>query len=174
MILFWLFIWWSPFSITNGVIECIVKCWCFNPYTMWALALQMEMGRHKDWGRLWPGWELNPRLSGLITTAPPTELQGQTGAGRGKWRFSISPLATFGIPRHDSLNGKIFFLFSPLFLLWQNKLKLKLNWNVVWGSCDVKLADKLQKLQNRAARAMITQAMMPMRRSYSKIKKEKP
>ena len=26
--------------------------------------------------------------------------------------------------------------------------------NVVWGSCGVKLADKLQKLQNRAARAL--------------------
>ena len=68
------------------MIECDVKCWCFNPYTMWALALQMEMGPHKDRGKLWPGWELNPRHSGLITTAPPTELQGQTGAGRGKWR----------------------------------------------------------------------------------------
>ena len=46
---------------TNRVIECDVKCWCFNPYTMWALALQMEMGPHKDRGKLWPGWELNPR-----------------------------------------------------------------------------------------------------------------
>ena len=26
--------------------------------------------------------------------------------------------------------------------------------NVVWGSCDIKLADKLKKLQNRAARAL--------------------
>ena len=26
--------------------------------------------------------------------------------------------------------------------------------NVVWGSCGIKLADKLQKLQNRAARAL--------------------
>ena len=60
-------------------MECDVKCWCFNPYTMWALALQMEMGPHKDRGKLWPGWELNPRPSGLITAAPPTELQGQTG-----------------------------------------------------------------------------------------------
>ena len=25
-------------------------------YTMWALALQMEMGPHKDRGKLWPGW----------------------------------------------------------------------------------------------------------------------
>ena len=25
------------------VIECDVKCWCFNRYTMWALALQMEI-----------------------------------------------------------------------------------------------------------------------------------
>ena len=71
---------------TNGVIECDVKCWCFNPYAMWALALQMEMGPHKDRGKLWPGWELNPRPSGLFTAAPPTELQGQTGAGRWKWR----------------------------------------------------------------------------------------
>ena len=67
---------------TNRVIECDVKCWCFNPYTMWAFALQME----KDRGKPWPGWELNPRPSGLITAAPPTELQGQTGAGCGKWR----------------------------------------------------------------------------------------
>ena len=27
---------------------------------------------------------MNPRPSSLITAAPPTELQGQTGAGRGK------------------------------------------------------------------------------------------
>ena len=27
-------------------------------------------------------------------------------------------------------------------------------YNVVWGSCGIKLADKLQKLQNRAARAL--------------------
>ena len=49
------------------MIECDVKCWCFNPYTMWALALQMEMGPHKDRGKLWPGWDLNPRPSSLIT-----------------------------------------------------------------------------------------------------------
>ena len=71
---------------SDRVIECDVKWWCFNPYTTWALALQMEMGPHKDRGKLWPGWELNPRPSGLITAVPPTELQGQTGAGRGKWR----------------------------------------------------------------------------------------
>ena len=29
------------------------------------------------------GWELNPQASGLITAAPPTQLQGQTRAGRG-------------------------------------------------------------------------------------------
>ena len=71
---------------TNRVIESDVKCWCFNPYTMWALAVQMEMGPHKDRWKLWPGWDLNPRPSSLITAAPPTGLQGQTGAGRGKWR----------------------------------------------------------------------------------------
>ena len=37
-------------------------------------------------GKLWPGWDLNTRPSSLITAAPPTELQSQTGAGRGKWR----------------------------------------------------------------------------------------
>ena len=46
----------------------------------------MELGPHKDRGKLWPGWDLNSRPSGLITTAPPTETQGQTGAGRGNWR----------------------------------------------------------------------------------------
>ena len=67
---------------TNRVIECDdVKCWCFNPYTMWALALQMEMGPQKDRGKLWPGWELNPRPSGLIAAAPLTELQDQTTFG---------------------------------------------------------------------------------------------
>ena len=54
--------------------------------SMWALALLMELGPHKDRGKLWPGWELNSRPSGLITAAPPTETQGQTGAGRGNWR----------------------------------------------------------------------------------------
>ena len=42
------------FQHMNGVIECDVKCWCFNPYTMWVLALQMEMGPHKGRGKLWP------------------------------------------------------------------------------------------------------------------------
>ena len=32
---------------------------------MWALALQIEMGPHKDRGKLWPGWDLNPRPSSL-------------------------------------------------------------------------------------------------------------
>jgi len=36
-----------------------------------------------------PGWDFNPRPSGLITAAPPTELQGQTGAARGKWRCQL-------------------------------------------------------------------------------------
>jgi len=40
----------------------------------------MEMGPHKDRGKLLPGWELNSRPSGWITAAPPTELQGHTGA----------------------------------------------------------------------------------------------
>ena len=47
---------------------------------------KMEMGPHKDREKLWPGWELNPRPSGQISAAPPTEPQGQTGAGRGNWR----------------------------------------------------------------------------------------
>ena len=46
----------------------------------------LELGPHKDREKLLPGWELNKRPSGLIIAAPPTELQGQTGAGRGKWR----------------------------------------------------------------------------------------
>jgi len=54
--------------------------------SMWALALLMELGPHKDRGKLWPGWELNSRPSGWITAAPPTETQSQTGAGRGNWR----------------------------------------------------------------------------------------
>ena len=50
-----------------------------------------ELGPHKDRRKLWPGWELNSRPSGLITAAPwpPTELQCQTGAGRGKWRCQL-------------------------------------------------------------------------------------
>ena len=56
---------------------------------MWALALLMELGSHKDSEKLWPGWELNPRPSGLITAALPTELKGQTGTGRGNWRCQI-------------------------------------------------------------------------------------
>ena len=40
------------------------------------LALLMELGPHED-------KELNPRPSGLITAAPPTELLCQTGGGRG-------------------------------------------------------------------------------------------
>ena len=30
-----------------------------HTWTMWALALLMEMGPHKDREKLWPGWELN-------------------------------------------------------------------------------------------------------------------
>ena len=51
--------------------------------------LEFHFSRQKTstlWGKLWPGWELNPRPSGLISAVPPTELQSQTGAGRGKWR----------------------------------------------------------------------------------------
>ena len=57
---------------------------------MWALALLMEMGPHKDREKLWPGWELNPRPSGLIIAALPTELQSQTGAGRVKGRAKVT------------------------------------------------------------------------------------
>ena len=53
---------------------------------MCALALLMEMGPHKNREKLWPEWELNPRPSGKITAALPTERQSQTGAGRGNWR----------------------------------------------------------------------------------------
>ena len=49
----------------------------------------MELGPHQDREKLWPGWELNPRPSGLNTAALPTELQGQTGAGLGNWRCKI-------------------------------------------------------------------------------------
>ena len=56
---------------------------------MWALALLIELGPHKDRGKLWPGWELYPQPLGLITAAPPTELQGQTGASRGRWRCQL-------------------------------------------------------------------------------------
>ena len=44
----------------------------------------MALGPHKHREKVWPGWDTPP--SGLITGAPPTELQGQTGAGRGNWR----------------------------------------------------------------------------------------
>ena len=49
--------------------------------TMWALALLMELGPHKDREKLWLGWELDPRPLGLITTAPrcSKELQGEAG-----------------------------------------------------------------------------------------------
>ena len=40
--------------------------------------------RYPSFEQLGPGWELNPQPSCLITAAPPTELQRQTGAGRGK------------------------------------------------------------------------------------------
>lgn len=51
----------------------------FYPYeTMWAfIGLLLEVGPHKDRGKLWLGWELNPRPSGWITVAQPTGLQGQ-------------------------------------------------------------------------------------------------
>ena len=49
----------------------------------------MELGPPKDREKLWPGWELNPRPSGLITATPPTVLQGQTGAGCGSWRCQV-------------------------------------------------------------------------------------
>ena len=41
------------------------------------------LGPRKNREKLWLGWELNPRPSGYITTALPTELQRQMGAGRG-------------------------------------------------------------------------------------------
>ena len=56
---------------------------------MWVFALLMELGPYEDREKLWPGWELNPLPTDLITAALPTELLGQVGAGRGKWRFEI-------------------------------------------------------------------------------------
>ena len=47
----------------------------------------MALGPHKHREKLWPGWDTPP--SGLIIGAPPTELQGQTGAGRGNWRRQV-------------------------------------------------------------------------------------
>ena len=71
----------------NDRVQCEVLI--FYPFTMWVLALLMELGPHKDRGKLLPGWELNPRPWGLIPVAPPTELQGQMGAGHGKWRCQL-------------------------------------------------------------------------------------
>ena len=85
------------------------------------------MGPHKDRGKLWPGWDLNPRPSGLITAAPPTELQGQTGAGRGKWRCKwhgneyvdkrkgYVALATYG--RVALISATQFIYFSRLYCI---------------------------------------------------------
>ena len=60
---------------------------------MWALALLMKLGPHKDRGKLWPGWELSPRPSDFITAALRSsykvELQGQTQVDRGKWRCQL-------------------------------------------------------------------------------------
>ena len=41
-----------------------------------------------------------------------------------------------------------------VFIYKQQRMKKKKRCNVVWGSCGIKLADKLQKLQNRAVRAL--------------------
>ena len=49
----------------------------------------MVLGPHKDREKLWPGWELNPRPSGLITVAPPTELEGQMRGAFGNWRSQV-------------------------------------------------------------------------------------
>ena len=57
--------------------------------TMWAFAQLMELGPHKAKEKLWPGWEINRRPSGLIPIAPSTELQGQMGAGRGNRRCLV-------------------------------------------------------------------------------------
>ena len=43
-------------------LECNCEVLVLYPiWTMWALALRMEMGPHKDREKLWTGWELNPR-----------------------------------------------------------------------------------------------------------------
>ena len=56
-------------------------------WTMWVLALLMELGPHKDREKLWPGWELNQKVVGSIPTlvtvflcpcVGPIPLVGQT------------------------------------------------------------------------------------------------
>ena len=61
---------------------------------------------------------LNPRLSGLITAAPPTELQGQTGAGRGKCRSQFHFLFSF-------LTTVIYLLFLEENLAWVVKIAVQ-------------------------------------------------
>ena len=58
--------------------------------TMWALALLMELGPHKDRENSDRGgnWTHDLRVC-MITAAPPTELQGQAGAGRADWRCQV-------------------------------------------------------------------------------------
>lgn len=48
----------------------------------------MELGRHKDREKLRPTWEVSPQPLGYITAAHAlsTELQVQTGVGRGNLR----------------------------------------------------------------------------------------
>ena len=52
--------------------------WSFRTQLFYQGSTQvLELGPHKEREKLWPGWGVNPRPSGEITAAPPTELQGQ-------------------------------------------------------------------------------------------------
>ena len=83
---------------------------------MRALARLIELGPYKDREELWPEWELNPRPSSLFTAAPPTELQGQAGAGRGNWRCQVHA------NEYVQVQGRVTFLQTlAVYHLYLNK-----------------------------------------------------
>ena len=51
------------------------------PISIWALALMREIGPHKNRGKLWPKWELNPQPLDEITAVLSTDVESQMGAG---------------------------------------------------------------------------------------------
>ena len=60
-------------------------------HDMWASALLMEMGQHKDREKRWPGWELNTQPSALIDYRCSTDWATRSEGSR-PWELKILKL----------------------------------------------------------------------------------
>ena len=93
---------------------------------MWALALLMEMGPHKDREKLWPGWELNPRPSGQISAALPTELHDLRVRSPPLYRLS------YKVRREQAVGIEDVKVTAMNMYKYKERLRLLRDWNLLF------------------------------------------